>query len=76
VSDSGLAVFKDCKKLERLVISNTRITDFSLLKGMPLKALECDLQPERKMEILRSIKTLEQINGRPAAEFWNEVEQK
>lgn len=24
--------------------------------------------------ILRSIKTLEQINGKPAAEFWKEVE--
>jgi len=43
---------------------------------MPLKELWCDFQPERDAEILRSIKTLETINGKPAAEFWKEVEKK
>jgi hypothetical protein len=37
---------------------------------MPLKALECDFKPERDAALLRSIKTLEKINDKPAAEFW------
>jgi hypothetical protein len=43
---------------------------------MPLKELGCDFLPERDAEIVRSIKTLEKINGKPAAEFWKEVDQK
>jgi hypothetical protein len=31
-------------------------------------------KPERDAEILRSIKTLESINQKPAADFWKEVE--
>ena len=38
--------------------------------------LRCDFKPERDAEILRSIKTLETINGKPAAEFWKEVDAK
>ena len=34
-----------------------------------------DFKPERDAEILRSIKTLETINDKPAAEFWKEVEE-
>ena len=41
---------------------------------MPLKEIWCDFKPERDAEILRSIKTLEKINGKPAAEFWKDVE--
>jgi formylglycine-generating enzyme required for sulfatase activity len=40
---------------------------------MPLKELSCDFRPERDAEILRSIKTLEKINGKPAAQFWAEI---
>jgi len=39
-----------------------------------VKAVQCDFIPERDAEILRSIKTLETINGLPAAEFWKRVE--
>jgi hypothetical protein len=35
----------------------------------------CDFQPARDAVILRSIKTLETINGKPAAELWKEVDQ-
>ena len=76
VTDAGLANFKD-RKLEVLDIrSNPKTTDFSLLKGRPLKFLGLDFRPERDAEILRSIKTLETVNDKPAAEFWKEVEQK
>jgi len=43
---------------------------------MPLKLLWCEFKPERDTEILRSIKTLETINGKPAAKFWKEVDAK
>jgi hypothetical protein len=54
----------------------TKVSDLSLLKGMPLKVLWCDFKPERDTEILRSIKTLEVINDKPAKDFWQEVDVK
>jgi hypothetical protein len=52
------------------------VSDTSPLKGMPLKEILCDFQRERDAEFLRSFKTLETINGKPAAEFWKEVDGK
>ncbi len=60
--------------LWQLHCSATKVTDLSPLKDMPLTDLQCDFKPDRDTEILRSIKTLETINGKPAAEFWKEVE--
>ncbi len=54
----------------------TPVSGFSLLKDTPLKFLTCDFLPFRDTEILRSIKSLEEINGKQAAEFWKEVEDK
>jgi serine/threonine protein kinase len=74
LTDAGLAHFKECKELTRLAINHTKVSDLSPLRRMPLRELECDFRPERDAEILRSIKTLEKINGKPAAEFWKDVE--
>jgi hypothetical protein len=52
------------------------VTDLSPLKEMPLRDLRCDFKFERDAAILRSIKTLETINQKPAAQFWKEVEAK
>ena len=57
----------------KLSCVGTKVSDLSPLKGMPLKTVHCDFKPERDAETLRSIKTLEQINGKPAAEFWKDV---
>jgi eukaryotic-like serine/threonine-protein kinase len=51
------------------------VSDTSLLKNMPLKYIELDFKSERDTELLRSIKTLETINQKPAARFWKEVEE-
>jgi predicted Ser/Thr protein kinase len=59
--------------LRKINVWQTQVTDLSILKGMPLDQITCDFQPERDGEVLRSIKTLEVINGKPAAEFWKEV---
>jgi hypothetical protein len=60
--------------LKGLSCGATKVTDLTPLKGMPLKALQCDFKPERDAEVLRSLKTLEKINGKPAADFWKEVD--
>jgi serine/threonine protein kinase len=61
-------------KLTILTCDGTQVSDLSPLKGMPLKELHCDFRPERDAEILRSIETLETINGKPVNEFWKEVD--
>jgi Leucine-rich repeat (LRR) protein len=62
--------------LTMLFCNGTLVTDLTVLKDMPLNYLWLDFKPERDTEILRSIKTLETINDKPAAEFWKEVEEK
>lgn len=52
----------------------TKVSDLSPLKALPLKEFFCDFKPERDAAILRSIKTLEKINNKPAKEFWKDVE--
>ncbi len=59
-----------------LNIRDTRVTDLTPLKDLPLKELSCSFEPKRDTAILRSIKTLEKINGKPAADFWKEVDGK
>jgi tRNA A-37 threonylcarbamoyl transferase component Bud32 len=51
----------------------TKAPSLAPLKGVTLKVLSCDFNPQLDTEVLRSIKTLEQINGKPAKEFWKEV---
>ena len=43
---------------------------------MPPQTLYGDFRKERDAKILRSIKTLESINGQAAAAFWKEVDAK
>jgi hypothetical protein len=61
-------------RLTVLHCQGAKVTDLSPLKEMPLREIRCDFKFERDAEILRSIKTLETINQKPAAQFWKEVE--
>jgi Leucine-rich repeat (LRR) protein len=70
---SDLTPLKDMK-LTYLECHRTQVSDLSPLKGMPLTTLFVDFKPERDAEVLRSIKTLENINGEPPAEFWKKVD--
>ncbi len=61
--------------MEYLNIYKTAITDWSPIKTMPhLKMISFDFDKERDSEILRSVKTLEIINERPADDFWKSIE--
>jgi hypothetical protein len=64
----------DLAPLKRMPLSllncqATQVSDFSALADMPLKILWLDYKPKRDMEILRSIKSLETINDKAAADF-------
>jgi serine/threonine-protein kinase len=59
--------------LTNLQFLNTQVTDLSPIRDMPLVYLMCDFSPLRDIEILKTLKNLEQFNGKPAAEFWKEA---
>lgn len=56
--------------LEVLNVSDVPLTSLSPLKSLPLKHLSLDFRPLRDTQLLRSIQTLETINGSPAPQFW------
>jgi hypothetical protein len=60
--------------VDNLCISGTRVTDLAPLKRLPLKRLYLDYRPERDAKILRSFTDLEEINDKPAAEFWKKMD--
>jgi Leucine-rich repeat (LRR) protein len=56
-------------QLTKIRCEKAKVTDLSWLKGMPLKEIACDFRAERDVEILRSITTLEKINGQDAKQL-------
>jgi hypothetical protein len=60
--------------LRQLVCNNTKVTDLSPLKDMPLTEIWLDFKAERDAKVLRAIRSLKTINGKPVAQFWKEVE--
>jgi hypothetical protein len=52
--------------------NGTRVTDLSPIEGMPLTSIEFEFQLPRDAEVLRSLKSMERINRKPVAEFWQE----
>jgi hypothetical protein len=73
---TDLSPLKQMPLTELRCTRNPQLSDLSPLRGLPLKRLWCDFNPGRDAEILRSIKTLETINDKPASEFWKEVDGK
>jgi hypothetical protein len=63
-------------KLTKLWCEAARVSDLSPLKGMPLIGLVCDFRAARDASVLRSIRTLQTINGKPAKVFWAAVDNK
>jgi eukaryotic-like serine/threonine-protein kinase len=61
-------------RLKEFHYSGASIHEISILRGMPLEEVTCNFQPARDAAILRSIPTLKSINGKPAADFWRELD--
>ena len=59
--------------LKRLSCDRTLVTNLAPLKTLPLIEFCLNLDPQRDSEIVRSIKTLGEINDLPVAEFWKQV---
>lgn len=57
-------------KITYLDVKDCGITNFLPLSDLPLDRLFGSFEPVRDAAVLRSIKTLNEINGQPAAEFW------
>jgi len=77
----GYTQVSDLSPLEGMSLTvldceHTSVSDHSPLHNMPLKELHLDFKRERHSQLLHSIKTLETINSKPAADFWKEVEGK
>ncbi len=60
--------------IELLRIGATKVNDLSVLRTMALKSLGCDFDPNRDTDLIHSIKTLEEINGKNIADFWKVIE--
>ncbi|MGE3409373.1 MAG: hypothetical protein AB7I37_21325, partial [Pirellulales bacterium] len=57
-----------------LRIGATNVEDLSVLRTMRLKSLGCDFDPNRDTDLIHSIKTLEEINGKNIADFSKVIE--
>jgi WD40 repeat protein len=53
----------------------SRLRDLSPLKELPLEELHHDFRGADDRAVARSLKTLQRINGRPAADFWRDREE-
>jgi tetratricopeptide (TPR) repeat protein/tRNA A-37 threonylcarbamoyl transferase component Bud32 len=74
---ADLSPLKGMTELFGLNVLSTKVTDFSPLKATPgLKLLWCDFVAERDADVLRAVKSLEQINDKPVVEFWKDVDNK
>src|SRR5262249_55533033 len=68
-----LSPLKEMKEMRVLWCNNTRVKDLSPLEGMPLIDVGFDVRPGMDLKPIRSIRTLETINGKKPADFWRGV---
>lgn len=66
---SDLSPIAGAKLEEFMAGGGSRITDFSVLREMPLTSAKFDTVPERDLAMLREIKTLVRINDQRAADI-------
>jgi hypothetical protein len=63
-----LSPLRDLTSLQYLNFWNLPAEDLTPLRNLPLKGVSYDFRPERDAALLKSIKTLVEISGKPAAE--------
>jgi hypothetical protein len=60
--------------LEELRCQGTPVSDFTVLNFLPLVDLHVDVAAAKGLIVLRGHESLKRINGKPAAEFWRELD--
>jgi hypothetical protein len=60
--------------LEQLDMRDVPVKSLEPLRGLPLKRIHLDYKPKRDAAVLRSLKSLAEINGKPLEMFWRDVE--
>ncbi len=70
---SDLSPISKMRTLHRLYCEGCPITDFRPIASLPLKQIRGDFQMDRDEEVLRSMKSLQFINGLPVEDFWRQV---
>lgn len=69
---SDLTPLRKMKTLHRLYCNGCPITDFRPIAQLPLRQIRGDFILERDESVLRSIKSLQMINGLPVKDFWQQ----
>jgi tetratricopeptide (TPR) repeat protein len=72
---SDLSPLRDLP-LEELFVERTEVRDLSPLRRLRLKILNCDFEPSRDAVAIRSIRTLQTVNGKSMEELWKRVDPK
>ncbi len=71
---ADLAPLQEMPLLQTVHCSATPVNELAPVRMMSLVSLACDFSFYRDAEGMRSMKTLSDINYRPAAEFWKDVD--
>jgi Leucine-rich repeat (LRR) protein len=72
---ADLEPLRGMKQLFALNILSTKVKDLSPLKETPgLTLLWCDFVPKRDAEVLRAVKSLDQINSTNVSDFWKRLD--
>jgi serine/threonine protein kinase len=58
--------------LDLLNIAECPVTEFAPLRDLAVKKLIVTLQSDEQKAVIRSLRMLEQINGKPTAQFWQD----
>ncbi len=75
ISDLSLLEGMPLESLNIQVVDSDKISDLTPLKGMKLKHLVFDADTvTRGMDVIRTMKSLEEINRMPADEFWRKYD--
>jgi hypothetical protein len=71
---ADLTPLRECVKLKRLECEDCLVVDLSPIQELHLREIKCTFVAERDAKILRSIKSLEKINGMAKDNFWKSVD--
>ena len=60
-------------RLRNIRVHGTLVDTLEVFRGMPVETIGCDFVPERDTMLLKSMKSLQQVNDTPIQDFWKRV---